>query len=338
MSKGVYSYSNMASFGYTLMCEQRSPVDLVREGRAAEAAGFDFAVISDHFHPWLDVQGHSPFAWSVLGALAEVTDRMGLMTMVTCPTTRYHPAIVAQMAATVAVMSGGRFQLGVGAGEKLNEHVVGGIWPSAAVRHEMLAEAIEIMRRLWQGGFQAYQGEHFELSDACLYTLPERPIRVHVAAGGPEAARLAAELGDGLIASEPRPDLVRAFRQAGGQGRPHYGQVAVCYDESEQGALRTARDLWRFSVSGWKVMSELPNPVNFDAASRTVRPEDVAELVPCGPDPERHLAGIRRFLDAGFDHVAIVQVGQNQDGFLRFWREELRPRLERAGTPSAAAP
>ena len=331
-------YSQMAKFGYTLLCEQRSPVDLVREGRAAEAAGFDFAVISDHFHPWLDAQGHSPFAWSVLGALAEVTERMELMTMVTCPTMRYHPAIVAQMAATIAVMSGGRFQLGVGSGENLNEHVVGGGWPTAGIRHEMLTEAIEIMRRLWEGGLQDFQGEHFELADARLYTLPEWPIRIHVAAGGPETARLAGEFGDGLIATEPSTGIVQEFLKAGGQGRPCYGQVAVCYDESEERALATAHALWRFSVPGWKVMAELPNPVNLEAATKTVRPEDVAELVSYGPDPERHLAGIRRFLDAGFDHVAIVQVGQNQDGFLRFWREELRPRLERAAAPSAAAP
>jgi G6PDH family F420-dependent oxidoreductase len=312
------------------MCEQRGPRELVSDARGAEVAGFDFAVISDHYHPWLETQGSSPFAWSVLGALAEVTHRMGLMTMVTCPTMRYHPAVVAQMAATVAVMSDGRFQLGVGSGENLNEHVVGMPWPPGNVRHEMLAEAIDIIRQLSEGGFQRYTGSHYDVYDARLYTLPERPVRVHVAAGGPVGARQAGELGDGLIATEPLPDLVREFRAAGGEGKPCYGQVAVCYGESEDEALRTAHSLWRFAVPGWKVQAELPNPPNFEAATATVRPEDVAELVPCGPDPARHAAAVQKFLDAGFDHVAIVQVGPNQEGFLRFWREELRPRLEHA--------
>jgi G6PDH family F420-dependent oxidoreductase len=286
-------------------------------------------VISDHYHPWLDAQGNSPFAWSVLGALAEVTDRMGLMTMVTCPTFRYHPAVVAQMAATVAVMSDGRFQLGVGSGENLNEHVVGAPWPPASVRHEMLEDAIQLMRQLWKGGFQRYSGEHYEVFDARLYTLPEQPIRLHVAAGGRQGARLAGRFGDGLIATEPRPDLVRAFQAAGGSGKPCHGQVTLCYGEREEQALRMAHELWRFAVPGWKVQAELPSPPNFEAATATVRPEDVAELVPCGPDPERHVAAIQKYVDAGFDHIAVLQVGPDQEGFLRFWREELRPRLER---------
>jgi G6PDH family F420-dependent oxidoreductase len=318
----------MTSFGYTLMCEQRGPKELVADARGAEAAGFDFAVISDHYHPWLDSQGNSPFAWSVLGAVVEATDRMGLMTMVTCPTFRYHPAVVAQMAATVAVMSDGRFQLGVGSGENLNEHVVGAPWPPASVRHEMLEDAIELMRQLWKGGFQRYSGEHYEVFDARLYTLPEQPVRVHVAAGGLDGARLAGRFGDGLIATEPRPDIVRAFQATGGRGKPCYCQVAVCYGEREDQALATAHKLWRYSVPGWKVMAELASPPNFEAATKTVRPEDVARIVACGPDPERHVAAIQQYVDAGFDNVALVQVGPDQEGFRRFWREELQPRLE----------
>jgi G6PDH family F420-dependent oxidoreductase len=318
-------------FGYTLMCEQSTPRQLVDNCRRAEAIGFDFAMISDHFHPWLEGQGQSPFAWSVLGALAETTERIGLMTGVTCPTIRYHPAIIAQAAATVQVMSGGRFTLGIGAGENLNEHVVGRGWPPADVRHEMLVEAVEIMRRLWRGGFQAYRGRHLVLQDARLYTLPDSPPPLAIAAGGPQAARLAGEHGDALIATEPRPELVETFRRSGGEGRRTYGQIALCWDDDEQRAVQRARELWRFSMPGWKVMSELPNPVNFDAATQTVHDGDITSLVPCGPDPARHAEAIRGLLDAGFTDIAVLQVGHEQEGFLRFWEGELAPLLQGAG-------
>jgi G6PDH family F420-dependent oxidoreductase len=319
----------MARFGYTMMCEQRSPRHLVADARVAEAAGFDFLAISDHFHPWLESQGQSPFTWSVLGAVAEATRDVSLMTMVTCPTMRYHPVLVAQMAATVALLSDGRFELGLGAGENLNEHVVGRGWPSATTRHEMLAEALDIIRRLWTGGYHSYDGDYFTVEDARIFSLPERPVRVHMAAGGPEAARLAGELADGLITSEPSPDLVSTFQAAGGDAKPRFNQIAVCYAASEDEALRTAHALWRFAVPGWKVMAELPNLVNFEAASTTVRSQDLAELVVCGPDAGRHVDGIKKVLDAGFDGIAVVQVGPDQEGFCRFWERELRPRLER---------
>jgi G6PDH family F420-dependent oxidoreductase len=318
-------------FGYTLMCEQSTPRQLVDNCRRAEAIGFDFAMISDHFHPWLDGQGQSPFAWSVLGALAETTERIELMTGVTCPTIRYHPAIVAQAAATIQVMSGGRFTLGVGAGENLNEHVVGRGWPPVDVRHEMLVEAVEIMRRLWRGGFQAYRGRHLAVQDARLYTLPDAPPPLAIAAGGPQAARLAGEHGDALIATEPRPDLVETFRRGGGEGKRTYGQIALSWDADEQRAVQRARELWRFSMPGWKVMSELPNPVNFDAATRTVHDDDITSLVPCGPDPARHAEAIRTLLDTGFTDIAVLQVGSEQEGFLRFWERELAPLLQGAG-------
>ncbi len=316
----------MPAYGYTLMTEQRSPHELVREAQLAEAAGFDFAMMSDHFHPWLESQGHSPFAWSVLGAVAERTERMSLMTAVTCPTVRYHPAIVAQAAATVAVMSEGRFSLGLGSGENLSEHVVGQGWPPADIRLDMLTEAVEIIRLLWGGGTQSYRGRHFRVDDARLFTLPESPPPLCLAVSGGRSVSLAVEQADGIVAVEPKAELVSEYTEAGGNG-PRYGQLPVCWGEDEASALATATELWRFGVPGWPVMAELPSPSNFEAATATVREEDVAELVPCGPDPEQHAAGVRKFLDAGFDHVGLVQCGPDQDGFLRFWQEELRPLL-----------
>ena len=316
----------MATFGYTLMTEQRSPHDLVRDAQLAEAAGFEFAMMSDHFHPWLESQGHSPFVWSVLGAVAERTERMALVTAVTCPTIRYHPAIVAQAAATVAVLSDGRFSLGLGSGENLNEHVVGRGWPPADIRLEMLEEAIEVIRLLWSGGTRSYRGRHFRVDDARLFTLPEALPPICLAVSGGRSVSLAAERADGLVAVEPNAELVSAYADAGGSG-PRYGQLPVCWAEDESSALATARELWRFGVPGWPVMAELASPSNFEAATRTVREEDVAEMVPCGPDPARHADAVKEFVDAGFDHVALVQCGSDQEGFLRFWEEELRPLL-----------
>jgi G6PDH family F420-dependent oxidoreductase len=316
----------MTTFGYTLMCEQRDPRSLVRDAVEAEAAGFDFAVISDHFHPWLEHQGQAAFAWTVLGALAERTERMDLLTMVTCPIVRYHPAIIAQAAATMGVMSAGRFSLGLGAGENLNEHVVGRGWPSASVRHEMLEEAIDIIRLLWQGGFQRYDGKHLQLDDARLYTLPEEPPKLWVASGGAEASKLAAAKADGLIAVEPRPELITAYTDAGGSG-PKWGQVMFAWAADEDTAKKTAWDYVRFGVAGWKVMSELPNPVNFEAATEKVRPEDICETVACGPDPETGVALIEKFVAAGYTHIAVLQAGEDQAGFMKFWTEELAPRL-----------
>jgi len=316
----------MTAYGYTLMTEQRTPHDLVHEAQLAEEAGFDFAVMSDHFHPWLESQGNSPFAWSVLGAVADRTEAMGLMTAVTCPTIRYHPAVVAQAAATVAVMSDGRFSLGVGSGENLNEHVVGRGWPPADIRLDMLREAIEIMRLLWGGGTRRYRGRHFRVDDARLYTLPESPPKLCMAVSGGLSTTLAAEHADGIIAVEPDADLVSKYAEAGGAG-PRYGQIPLCWAEDEASARATARELWRFGLPGWPVMSELPSPSNFEAATERVTEDEVAEMVACGPDPAVHAAAIREFADAGFDHIAVLQSGGDQEGFLRFWQEELRPQL-----------
>ncbi|MCH6159337.1 TIGR03557 family F420-dependent LLM class oxidoreductase [Streptomyces marispadix] len=314
--------------GYKLAAEAFGPQELIRQAVAAETAGFDFVEMSDHFHPWLESQGHSPFVWSVLGAVAARTERIGLATGVTCPTLRYHPAVVAQAAATMALVSDGRFVLGVGSGERLNEHVVGREFPdSIRVRQEMLREALHIIRLLWKGGYQTYEGTHLRCEDARIFDLPPRPPLVAVAAGGRDAARIAAELGDGLFATEDRPEIMRHYREAGGDG-PGYAEVPVAWAPQEEAAARAALETSRWALTGWKVMSELPNPVNFAAATASVRMEDITETFACGPDPKRCLHAARRFTDAGFDRLVLMNAGPDPDGFLDFYDRELREPLK----------
>jgi G6PDH family F420-dependent oxidoreductase len=315
--------------GYKLMSEEHGPRALVANACRAEEAGFDFAALSDHFHPWLEAQGHSPFAWSVLGALAHATRRLGLMTAVTCPGFRYHPAIVAQAAATVALQSEGRFTLGLGSGERLNEAVIGAGWPDVSVRQERLGEALEIITRLFAGGEQSFHGRHFQLADARLYDLPDRPPPVVVAAGGPQAARLAAESADGLVTTEPRRELVDEFLEAGGAGA-RYAEIALCWASRAEQARETAHRYFRWSGLGWSVLPELASPEAFAAATRSVRPEDLDEDVALGPDVERHVERIRPFVQAGFDHLILTQIGPEQNGFLEFFERELAPALRSA--------
>ena len=308
--------------GFKLFAEGFGPREIVGQAVRAERAGFDFVEVSDHYHPWLFSHGHSGYVWSMLAAMAERTEDIGLATGVTCPIIRQHPAIVAQAAATTALLSDGRFTLGLGSGERLNEHVVGMGWPNATVRHEMLREAIEIIRLLWNGGYHSYEGKHLDLEDARVFDLPERSPDIVVAAGGERAASLAADLGDGLFATEPDPGLVGAYREEGGRG-PLYAEVPLAWAEDDASALASAREVFRFGVTGWKVQSELPNPVNFEAATETVREEDMAEAFGYGPDPERHLAAVRGFADAGFDHLCLINAGPDPEGFFRFYEEEL---------------
>ncbi|MDX6739181.1 TIGR03557 family F420-dependent LLM class oxidoreductase [Actinocorallia sp. A-T 12471] len=313
--------------GYKLMAEAYGPIDLVEQAVRAEEAGFDFVEISDHFHPWLEAQGHSPFAWSVLGAIAARTERIRLLTGVTCPTVRYHPAIIAQAAATLGVMSRGRFTLGVGSGERLNEHVVGEGFPeSPKKRQEMLREAVEIIRLLWQGGYRSYRGEHFELARAKLFDLPDEPVPIAVAAGGPAAAKLAAEIGDALFVTEPESALSGTYREAGGRG-PVYGEMSLAYAQNEQTAVKAAHSTTRWSVLGWKVMSELPTPSAFAAASETVREEDIAAAFPCGSDPDKIVAAARSYVDSGTDHLVILNCGPDPDFFFDFYSGQLDGRL-----------
>jgi len=319
--------------GYALSSEEHRPLDLVRHAQRAEEHGFTFALISDHFHPWIDRQGQSPFVWSVVGGIATSTGELRLGTGVTCPTIRIHPAIVAQAAATAADMMPGRFFLGVGTGENLNEHVLGDRWPSSGERLEMLEEAVEVMRLLWRGETCSFEGKHYRVEDARIYTLPSDRIDVVVAAAAPEAAGLAARIGDGLVSSAPDGEVVEAYVAAGGDG-PRYGQLTVCWAETEDEARRTALEWWPNAGLEGPLSQELPLPGHFEAAARMVSEEDVAEKVVCGPDPERHVEGISAFVEAGFDHVYVHQVGSDQDGFFDFYESAVLPEL--AGLGAAA--
>ena len=315
--------------GYTMMCEQSGPKELVRDLRMAEEAGFDYSVISDHYFPWLDEQGHAPYAWSVLGAAAQATSTIPLMTYVTCPIKRYHPVVVAQKAATVQLLSDGRFTLGLGAGENLNEHVVGGGWPSADSRHEMLVEAVGIIRALFDGGYVQHRGRHFDFDSAKLWDLPDSPPPIGIAISGSQSAAIAGELADLVIAVEPKAELIEQFAKAGGSAKPSYGQAPVSFDPDERVARRRAHEQFRWFAGGWKVNAELPGTAAFAAASQMVTEDDVAEQIPCGSDVDRHLQALQKFGDAGFTHVALVQVGGDQQpDFIKWAGEELLPRAQ----------
>jgi G6PDH family F420-dependent oxidoreductase len=326
--------------GFTLMSEEHGPKELVQLARRAEDEGFDFLVQSDHYHPWVPEQEHSPYAWSVLGAVAAVTERVRLATFVTCPTVRYHPAIVAQKAATLALLSDGRFTLSVGAGERLNEHVVGRGWPPVDVRHEMLGEAIEVMRLLWSGGYQSHRGTHFTVEDARIFDLPDDPVPVAVAVSGPASLEVAVRHGDELVATDPQGELVTGFRDAKGRGAHATCQVPLCYSTDRDAAVETAHRMFRWSTLGWSVMSELPNPLNFAGATQLVSPDDVAGQIPCGDDADAVVEAVRPYVEAGFDRIALVQIGSEQEEFLGFWSRELRDRLVgdlgQVGQPVAA--
>lgn len=314
--------------GYTMMCEQAGPKQLVRDVAAAEAAGFAFAVISDHYSPWLDSQGHAPYAWSVLGAAAQVTSRIPLMTYVTCPTKRYHPAVVAQKAATVSLLSDGRFTLGLGAGENLNEHVTGGGWPPVNTRHMQLAEAVEIIKALWSGDYVDYRGKYFDVDSARLWDLPDQAPPIGIAVSGRQSASLAGATAEVMISTEPERELTRMFEEAGGAAKPKVGQLAVCHDSDRSTALKRAHEQFRWFGLGWKVNSELPGTSAFASATQFVTEEDVAAAIPCGPDPAEYVARAQRFADAGFTHLALVQIGgEHQDSFIAWAERELLPAL-----------
>ena len=325
----------MAKFGYKLMTEEHGPKALVANAVAAEAAGFDFLSISDHFHPWLEAQGHAPFAWSVLGAIAQATTTIGIATGLTCPIIRYHPAIIAQAAATIALLSEGRFTLAVGAGERLNEHVTGARWPSIPERHEMLGEAIDIMQLLWSGGVHTHAGKHYVLDHAQLYDLPDAVIPLVVGVSGPKSIALAAEKADGIMATEPDPELVKSFRKEKGilkgSGAPAYAEAVTAYAETAEAGLKIAHERFRFSALGWPVNSELPTVAGFEKATAFVRPEDLKDSVAAGPDVAAHVKVVQKYLDAGFDHVVLTAPGPDQAGFIRFFASELKPALAKLG-------
>jgi G6PDH family F420-dependent oxidoreductase len=309
--------------GCFLSSEEFSPRDLVEQAKRAEQAGFHALWISDHYHPWIDEQGHSGFVWSVIGALSEAVD-LPVTTGVTCPTIRIHPAIIAQAAATSAVLTGGRFNLGVGSGEALNEHILGTHWPEADVRLEMLREAIEVMRTLWQGGQQSHRGRHYTVENARVYDLPESQVPVFVSGFGPKAVALAAEIGDGFVTTSPDKDAIEQYRSGGGKGPVHAG-TKVCFMDSEEAARKTVHRLWPNEALPGELAQILPTPSHFEQATELVTPDLLAP--PMGPDLDAHVATLREYADAGVDELFVQQIGPAQDAFFTTWAKEVLPQF-----------
>jgi G6PDH family F420-dependent oxidoreductase len=320
----------MVNIGYTLMCEQTDPRDLVRQATAAEQAGFPYAVMSDHYFPWLDSMGHSGYAWSILGAVTQVTSSLELMTYVTSPIMRYHPAVVAQKAATIGLLSDNRFTLGLGSGENLNEHVVGKGWPPANVRQEMLVEALDIINALFDGGYVNYEGRHYRVDSAKLWDLPDRRVPIGVAVSGSQGINLFAPKAEVMIAVEPDASLAPEWDKAtSGRGTSRkVGQLPISWDADVDAAKERAHSLFRWFAGGWKVNAELPSTAGFDAASQFVRPDDVAEQIPCGTSIDAIVDAVKPFKAAGFTDVALIQVGgDQQQTFLEAAEKELLPEL-----------
>jgi G6PDH family F420-dependent oxidoreductase len=317
--------------GYFLSCEEYTPAELLEQARLAEQAGFESLWISDHFHPWNDEQGNSPFVWSMIGAISQVCS-LPIETAVTCPTVRLHPAVVAQAAATSAVLTGGRFSLGVGSGEALNEHVTGSRWPDIAVRLDMLEEAVEVMRRLWDGGYVDHHGRHYTVENARLYTLPPERVPVTISGFGPKAAALAGRIGDGFVTVAPDADAIRTFREAGGEGKPVHAGYKVCWGRDEQAAVDIAHRTWPNDGLPGELAQVLPSPAHFQQASQLVTKDMVAESMACGPDLDRHVESFKPFAEVGVDVVHISQIGArhdatNAEGFFEFYGQTVLPRL-----------
>jgi G6PDH family F420-dependent oxidoreductase len=313
-------------WGYTLSSEEHTAPELVDMAKRAEELGFSFLTISDHYHPWIEAQGHSPFAWTTAGAVASHTSHVRLGTGVTCPIIRYHPAIVAQAAATVAELMPGRFFLGLGTGEALNEHIFGSAWPAVERRRAMLAEATEVIRRLWTGETVDFWGEHYTVENARLFDPPPEPIPIIWAASGAESAAEAAQHADGLWSTSPDAEVVSAYRDKGGQGSV-YGQVTICWATSEEDAKRTAVEKWPNAAIPGQMSQDLPTWTHFGQLSELVGPEHVAEQIVCGPDPGPVVDAVRKYAEAGFDHLHLHQVGDDQEGFFEFWERSLSPAL-----------
>jgi G6PDH family F420-dependent oxidoreductase len=312
--------------GYFLSCEEYTPAELLRQARQAEEAGFQDLWISDHFHPWVDAQGQSPFVWSMIGALSQVTERMTVTTGVTCPTVRIHPAIIAQAAATSATLLPGRFQLGVGSGEALNEHVLGDAWPSADVRLEMLEEAVEVIRELWTGEQVEHYGTHYAVENARIYTLPEELPPILVSGFGPKATSLAAKIGDGYCTVAPDADNIKRYRNRGGKG-PVQAGTKVCFGPDKAEAVKTVTRIWPNEGMPGELAQILPNPAHFEQTAELVTEEMIADAVPCGPDLDEHIAALQEFADAGVDHLFIQQIGSEHDEFFKTFAKEVLPRF-----------
>ncbi|HLL08546.1 MAG TPA: LLM class F420-dependent oxidoreductase [Nocardioidaceae bacterium] len=313
-------------FGYFLSTEEYTPAELLEQARLAEQAGFEALWISDHYHPWNDEQGQSPFVWSLIGALSSVC-RLPVTTAVTCPTVRTHPAVIAQAAATSAVMHEGRFVLGVGSGEALNEHILGSPWPTADVRLEMLEEAVEVMRALWSGDVVSHRGRHYTVDTARIYTLPEEPPKVYVSGFGPKAVDLAARIGDGYITTMPDAEMLQRFRDNGGGDKPAQSGVKVCYAEDEDAGVEIAHRLWANASVPGELAQVLPSPRHFEQVSSLVTKEMTREAIVSGPDPQAHVAAVREYVDAGYDEVYVSNMGPHYEGFMRLYRDEVLPAL-----------
>lgn len=315
----------MTKIGYFLSSEEHDPLSLLDQALGAEAVGMEGVFISDHFHPWNDAQGQSPFVWSVIGAIGARTS-LSVMTGVTCPTIRIHPAIVAQAAATCQILCKGRFSLGIGSGENLNEHVLGDRWPEPSVRLDMLEEAIEVIRGLHKGGEFNYHGQHYTVDRARIYSLPERPPEILMSAFGNRSTEIAARAADGYVTTRPDRENIDAYRSAGGRGRT-VAAVKVCWAETEQVARARAYRLWANELLPGELPRELATPGLFEQANTLVSEEMIPDAIACGPDPERHLEKIRPYLESGFDELYISQIGPDAEGFFRFFEKELAPRL-----------
>lgn len=320
----------MTTFGYTLSSEEHPPGDLVRNARRAEEEGFTFVSISDHFHPWIGAQGHSPFVWSVLGAVAATTEQLHIGVGVTCPIIRIHPVIIAHAAATVARLSDGRFFLGVGTGEALNEHVLGDPWPPSEIRRAMLAEAVGIIRALWSGETVDHHGDHYDVVNARLFDPPDEPPSIFVSGFGEGSITLAARIGDGYWGHSPHRDPVDRYRTERGTG-PHIAQVNLCWAEDVTAARKTVHEVWPNGGVPGQLAQDLPTWVHFEAVSSLISEDLATESVPCGPDVEPVVESVRAFVAAGYDHLYFHQIGPDQEGFFRFWSQELRPALRAAG-------
>jgi G6PDH family F420-dependent oxidoreductase len=316
--------------GYHLSSEEHRPAPMMEWAQRAEELGFEFITVSDHFHPWTRQQGQSPFVWSVLGGLAQVTDRVEVGTAVTCPTVRTHPAIIAQAAATTADMMPGRFFLGVGTGEALNEHILGDRWPASAVRREMLEEAVEVIRLLWRGGSRSHHGRHYTVEQATIFTLPDRLPPIVVSGFGPRSVELAGHIGDGYMNTSPNAEFVQVFKRAGGEGKPCYGKLDVCIAASEAEARRIAHETWPTSGLKGELGQILPLPAHFEQAVATVREEDVAQSILCSQNPDDHVAALQEFADAGYGSVVVQQAGSDQERFFSFYESGVLPRVPTA--------
>ncbi|MGI8859429.1 MAG: LLM class F420-dependent oxidoreductase [Rubrobacteraceae bacterium] len=315
----------MVKVGYFLSCEEFGPRELLRQGRMAEEAGFHALWISDHYHPWVEAQGQSPFVWSVIGGLSQVTQRVPVYTAVTCPTMRIHPAILAQATATSATMLPRRFGFGVGSGEALNEHIFGDAWPSTDVRLEMLEEAIEVIRLLWEGGTKDHEGRHYTVENARIYTLQEEPPPILVSGFGPKATTLAGRIGDGYMNVAPDEELLSLFRSSGGNDKPAHGAFKVCYGQDEAECVRTAHRTWPNEGLPGELAQVIPTPTHFEQATQLVTEEMISDSIPCGPDPEPHREMIRQYEKAGYDEVYVQQIGTGHEEFFRFYEREILP-------------